>query len=308
MGQGQTGGIAVRRARLGTRGSALARRQTDLVVERLRAGYPDVEFTVEIVQTEGDRVRDRPISAIGDKGVFVRAIEHRLVYGAIDLAVHSLKDVPADSQTPGLVLAAFSPREDPRDVLVSRSGERLRELPSGARIGTSSLRRRVQLRALRADLAASDIRGNVDTRLRKVRVGEYDAVILAAAGLLRLGLGHLITEYLPVEDFVPDAGQGIMAVQARAGDPASLLARSIDDDVSRAAARAERAVVLALGAGCHSPVGAYAQVEGGQMILRGMAADEEGRRLHRAVESGPAADAETLGITVARRLQALLAG
>jgi len=287
---------------LGTRGSPLARRQTDLIVTFLRQRFPTISLAVRTVSTEGDRVQDRPISELGDKGVFVRSIEQALVAGDIDLAVHSLKDLPSDVETPGLVIAAFSPREDPRDAFLSRDGVSLHNLASGAVVGTSSLRRRVQLLAMRPDLQVADIRGNVGTRLRKLAEGRYEALILAAAGLKRLGLEHHVVQYLPVEDFVPDAGQGILAVQGREGDPATQLVRMIDDGTSRVVARAERAVARALDAGCRSPVGAYATVESDTIHVLGMAATEDGSRLVRAQRQGAIGDAEATGLALGRDL------
>lgn len=293
---------------LGTRGSKLALRQTELISNLLRDQFPGITLRTVIVQTEGDRVQDRPLSQFGDKAVFVRAIERALVDGTIDLAVHSLKDVPADVETPGLTLAAFSARADPRDVLVSRDGVPLADLAPGSRIGTSSLRRRVQLAAARPDVVAVDIRGNVDTRLRKVQQGDYDAIILAAAGLARLGLEERITEFLPTDAFVPDAGQGIMVVQSRVGGRAAAMAAQIDDLDSRGMAIAERAVVQALGAGCHSPVGAYATRDGSLMRLRAVAATLDLRRLERIEDGGPLGEPEQLGRRVGSRLLALISG
>lgn len=289
---------------LGTRGSKLAIRQTELISNLLRESFPGIDLRTVIVETEGDRLQDRPLSQFGDKAVFVRAIERALLDGTVDVAVHSLKDVPADVETPGLTLAAFSARADPRDVLVSRSGGPLAALPGGSRVGTSSLRRRVQLAALRPDLIAADIRGNVDTRLAKVRNGEYDAIILAAAGMVRLNLEESITEFLPTDAFVPDAGQGIMAAQTRIGDYAEALANQIDDTESRYRATAERAVVRALGAGCRSPVGAYATREGTRMRILAVAASPDLRRLERIEDSGPYDDPVGLGTRVGRRLLA----
>jgi hydroxymethylbilane synthase len=287
---------------IGTRGSALARRQTDLILQRLTASYPKIDFRVRVVETRGDRVQDRPVSEIGDKAVFVGAIEDALLAGEIDLAVHSLKDLPSDEERPELVLAAFSPRADPRDVLVSREGCLLAELPAGARVGTSSLRRRAQLMAARPDVSACDIRGNVDTRLRKLAEGSYDAVILAAAGLDRLGRGEEITEYLPVELFVPDAGQGIIAVQGRAGDAATGLAQAIDEHRSRVVAAAERTVVRTLGADCRSPVGAHAMLTSDRLRMLGMTANEDGSDLRRAEVEGPIDRGEELGRKLALEL------
>jgi hydroxymethylbilane synthase len=255
-----------------------------------------------VVETRGDRVQDRPVSEIGDKAVFVGAIEDALLAGEIDLAVHSLKDLPSDEERPELVLAAFSPRADPRDVLVSREGCLLAELPAGARVGTSSLRRRAQLMAARPDVSACDIRGNVDTRLRKLAEGSYDAVILAAAGLDRLGRGEEITEYLPVELFVPDAGQGIIAVQGRAGDAATGLAQAIDEHRSRVVAAAERTVVRTLGADCRSPVGAHAMLTSDRLRMLGMTANEDGSDLRRAEVEGPIDRGEELGRKLALEL------
>lgn len=286
---------------LGTRGSPLALRQTELVVDRLRARYPGTDFDIHVIRTQADREQNRPISQFGDKGVFVRAIERELLNGKVDLAVHSLKDVPADYQTPGLELAAFSPREDPHDVLVSREGASLQDLPAGASIGTSSSRRRVQLLAARPDLKAVDIRGNVDTRLKKMRQGQYDAIIVAAAGLIRLDLADVITEYLPFDSFLPDAGQGTMAVQGRSSDPATAMARSADDPVSRAAAAAERGVVAALGAGCKSPVGAYADIAGDRLHLSAMAAVGGGTVVRREAD-GAVREADLIGRSVGEDL------
>lgn len=292
--------------RLGTRGSALARRQTDLIRSALERAHPELEILVEVIETRGDRVQDRPISQIGDKGVFIRAIEAQLLEGRIDLAVHSLKDVPADVVVPELTLAAFSEREDPRDVVITNSGQGLMELPAGARVGTSSPRRRALLAATRPDLIPADIRGNVDTRLRKLRTEEYDAIILASAGLLRLDLQAEITEYLPLETWLPDAGQGIMVVQGRTDDPATELAEVIDCPTSRVAAAAERAVARALEADCHSPIGALALVEDNLLTLRAVAASGDLSGLERAGGQGPVTAAEAIGWAVGERLAAQL--
>jgi hydroxymethylbilane synthase len=292
--------------RMGTRGSALARRQTDLMREAIERAHPDVEIRVEVIETVGDRVRDQPISKLGDKGVFVRAIEARLLNGSIDLAVHSLKDVPSDVTVPGLSLAAFSPREDPREVVISAEGQTLAELPPGATVGTSSPRRRALLAAVRPDLVPQDIRGNVDTRLRKVREGNYAAIILAAAGLHRLGLAGEITEYLPLEDWLPDAGQGIMTVQGREGDEATTLAQAADCRDSRLAALAERAVARALGADCHSPIGALARIDGETLALKAVAARDDLGGLQLDELAGPLGEAERIGLQVGQRLASLL--
>jgi len=290
--------------RLGTRGSALARAQTALVREALEEAHRGVQIEVVVIRTEGDRVQDRPLSQFGDKGVFVRAIEAALLDGAIDLAVHSLKDIPGDSTVQGLEIAAFSPRADPRDVLVSGTGAGLMELPAGTRIGTSSPRRRMLLGELRPDLIVADIRGNVETRLAKVRNGEYAGTILAAAGLERLGRLGEATEFLPPHRWVPDAGQGIIAVQGRIADPALTLARAIDNPRSRVIAVAEREVVRTLGAGCSSPVGAYAEVDSNAITLWAVASSSRGGQAERATATGPLEAAAALGKNVGERLLA----
>jgi len=291
---------------IGTRSSALAVRQTHIVIDLLRARFPEVEFEVRTVRTKGDAVRDRPISEIGDKGVFVRSIEQLLLAGEIDVAVHSLKDMPADIETPGLRFASFPHREDPRDVLISARPGDIDALSVGARVGTSSARRRVQIARLRGDLELCDIRGNVDTRLRKLDSGEYDAIVLAAAGLLRLDLDHRISSYLEVDQCVPDAGQGILAVQVRAGDPVGDLVDTIDVPDVRRAALAERAVVRGLEADCHSPVGALAEFNNGRVLLRAMAATESGDRLYRDSVTGPMDNAVVLGEELGAGLRARL--
>lgn len=294
----QSGGIV----RLGTRGSALALRQAEMTADLLRHHDCHVQVEVVVIRTEGDAVQDRPISQFGDKGVFVRAIETALLDGRVDLAVHSLKDVPADVEHPDLMLAGYSARADPRDVLVSRGGEDLAGLPAGARVGTSSLRRRAQLMAARPDTVAVEIRGNVDTRLRKLANGEYDAVLLAAAGLHRLGREDRITQYLPLDLFVPDAGQGIIALQTRRDSPAREWAVAISDPASMVAALAERAAVRSMQADCRSPVGVHARLRSAEVQLLGMSAREDGGGLVRHELRGQATTAEALGAEMGREL------
>ncbi|HEY4686165.1 MAG TPA: hydroxymethylbilane synthase, partial [Dehalococcoidia bacterium] len=226
---------------LGTRGSALARRQAELAVEALLRVGPDVEIETRVIRTEGDRRRDVPLEEIGGEGVFVKDIERRLAKGEIDLAVHSLKDMPA--QTPeGLEIGAVLRRGDPRDALVSRDGARLTSLPAGARIGTDSRRRAVQLLALRPDVRPASIRGNVDTRLRKVAAGEYDAAVLAVAGLERLGLLRQASQLFSVDELLPAVGQGALAIECRADDDETLaLLALVDHKETRLAVTAERA-------------------------------------------------------------------
>jgi hydroxymethylbilane synthase len=277
-----------------------------LIVDLLRRRAPEHTYRIRTFQTIGDRVTNRPIAEVGDKGIFVRPLERALLEGEVDLAIHSLKDVPADAQVADLELAAFGPRADPRDALVSASGATLDTLEVGARVGTGSLRRRVQLLAHRPDLCVLDIRGNVDTRLRKLSEDLYDALVLAAAGLQRLDLTPRVSEYLDPQLMVPDAGQGIIAVQARRGSPAAVLARSIDDRDARTAAEAERAVVRALGATCRSPVGVLASIEATSVRLRAMAARDAHGLPFRVELTGTRQHAVAIGLEVAARLRSRL--
>ena len=271
--------------RVGTRSSALARLQTNLVLERLRPLYPNLEFQIVTVTTQGDANQAAPLAGMG-LGVFVKEIEQQLLDGRLDMAVHSLKDMPTILPD-GLALSALLPREDPRDVLVNRFGLPLEQLPQGALIGTSSPRRQSQLLTLRPDLTVVPIRGNVETRLRKSEGEECDGAVLAAAGLLRLGLGDRITEYLSPQRFVPPPGQGILAVETRAADErmAGIL-RAIDHAQTRYAAIAERAFLERLGGGCQVPVGAFAQSEAELMTLTVFLGSPDGQQTFQAKVRG----------------------
>jgi hydroxymethylbilane synthase len=290
---------------VGTRGSTLALRQTEAVVAALRRRSPAYDYAVQIVRTQGDRVTDVPLSRFATTGVFVRDVESRLLDRSIDVAVHSLKDVPPDV-APGTVLAAYPERADPRDVLVSRRGEPLAALPAGARVGTSSVRRLAQLRSFRSDLVFDEgLRGNVDTRLRKLYRGDFDAIVLAAAGLIRLGRADEITEYLPIDVCLPDAGQGALVAQARRDDAEVVdLLASVDNADVRAAVLAERAVLQAFGGGCKVPVAAYGEVVGPDLHLRGLVATPDGKRIVPARAIGPKAEPEALGRALWDRLVA----
>lgn len=289
---------------MGTRGSALARWQTDWVVTRLKALVPDREFVVQVIKTVGDAVTDRPLAQIGGRGVFTKEIETALLAGEIDLAVHSLKDLPTELPA-GLTIGAITERGEVRDALVSRLGCGWRDLPPGARVGTSSLRRAAQLRAGRPDLQIVDLRGNVDTRLRKAMTDAYDAIVLAAAGLIRLGLSDRITEYLPLAVMLPAVGQGALAVEVRASDrEIGGLVLRLDHAPTRAATTAERAFLRALGGGCQVPVAAYGEVSGGTLHLRGLIASPDGRRVIRGETTGEARQAVPVGSELAGRLLA----
>ncbi|HEU5197034.1 MAG TPA: hydroxymethylbilane synthase [Methylomirabilota bacterium] len=285
--------------RIGTRGSTLALAQAGLVAAGLGA---DTELVP--MRTEGDRLAEARLAAVGGKGLFVREIEEALLRREIDVAVHSLKDLPAEPPA-GLVLAAFLPREDPRDVLVGKRPVSLEGLAAGAVIGTSSPRRRALVLAIRPDLGIEPIRGNVDTRLRKLAAGGFDAIVLAAAGLRRLGLAPAHCTPLDPERFVPAVGQGIIAVEARDDDTATLARLTrLDHAATRACALAERAYLALLGASCTTPVAAHARLEGATLQMSAIVADEEGRRLLRTSGSGPAADAASLGRGLAEELLA----
>ncbi|MEX2245672.1 MAG: hydroxymethylbilane synthase [Dehalococcoidia bacterium] len=297
---------------IGTRGSRLALRQTAIVADALRAAHPDVLIEVREVRTEGDRSA-APLSEIGGLGVFTKAIEDALLRRDVDLAVHSLKDLPPEIAE-GLTIGAVPERGDPRDALVTRDGATLDGLPPGARIGTGSERRAVQLRALRRDCAPAEIRGNVDTRVRKVDDGEYDAAVLALAGLERLRLIHRAAQIFSVEEMLPAVGQAALGVEVRADDAEALaLVAMIDHAETRAAVEAERAFLRRLGAGCRLPVGAYAEVAAGtlrlrpQLRLRAMIAAESGAITRREV-SGAADEAAALGSGLAESMQAAAPG
>ncbi len=258
---------------IGTRGSRLALRQVEIVSDALRAAHPAVSLEVREIKTEGDK-SSAPLSEIGGLGVFTKAIEDALLAGEVDIAVHSLKDLPPEV-CEGLTLAAIPERGDVRDALVTRDGCTLAELPAGARIGTGSGRRAVQVRALRTDVETAEIRGNVDTRIRKVESGQYDGTVLAMAGLARLGLEAKAAQVFSVEEMLPAVGQAALAVEVRSDDvEAADLVRTIDHAPTRAAVEAERAFLRQLGGGCRLPVGAYAWIDGGDLHVRSMIAGE----------------------------------
>jgi hydroxymethylbilane synthase len=281
--------------RIGTRGSALALWQARWVASQLEAA--GITASIEVIHTTGDRILDVTLAKVGTKGMFTKEIEEALLSGSIDIAVHSLKDMPAEIP-PGLTLAAVPVRADARD---AACGRLLDSLPQGAKVGTSSPRRSAQLRALRPDLEILDIRGNVDTRLRKLDEGRYDAILLASAGLDRLGWGDRIVERFDPSRLCPAPGQGALAIEAREGsEAAQLAARLLDDEAARRAVTAERAVLLELGAGCQAPVGAHATPRNGLLHLDAVVALPDGSRLVRWSEEG--GEPATLGRNAARRM------
>ena len=289
---------------IGTRGSSLSLCQTRIVQVRLEERAPGRRFVVKTIKAAADRQPDVPLVAMSGEGIFVKELETALLKGEIDLAVHSMKDLPIQLPN-GLSLAAVTERQDARDALVSRSGQSLAELPAGSRVGTSSLRRRSQLLFARRDLEMMDIRGNVDTRLRKLDEGRYDAVVLAACGLIRLGLEERITEYLPLERMLPEPGQGALGIEAREDDDDALeILRQLDDSAARACVETERAFLGALGGGCRVPIAAYAQVSSGTLQLDGAVVAPDGSRRLRDHADGPADSPAQLGRTLAARLRA----
>lgn len=293
-----------RKLRVGTRGSLLARTQTGMVVERLQAANPQVTIEIQIIQTTGDVQRDVPFAQVGTKGMFVKEIEQALLDGTIDVGVHSLKDMPSELPE-GLELACVPAREDPLDALLSRGGLTFARLPLHAVVGTSSLRRKAQLHALRPDLRVEELRGNLDTRMRKLDAGHYDAILLAVAGLNRLGLGERITERLAPDICVPAAGQGALALETRCGDAETLsLLQAVHDPISAATVTAERAFLAALGGGCSIPAGALASVQGTRLHLIGLIAAPDGSVVLRAERTGDLSEAAQIGAELSATLLA----
>jgi len=289
-----------RAVRIGTRGSKLALAQARSVQSWLQRERPDLAIELVTITTAGDRFADQPLSAIGGKGLFVTEIEEALLAESIDCAVHSMKDLPAEL-APGLIIAATPLREDARDVLLARGDHTLRTLPRGARVGTGSLRRMALLRALRSDLVVQNLRGNVDTRLRKLDAGEFDAIVLAAAGLRRLGVDRSDLEFFDPEHFVPAIGQGVLAIESR-GDAIAEILAPLDHRDTRIAVTAERAFLQRVGGSCRTPLAAYATVDGNAIALRALIASPDGTRVLRTQRAGAVDAAATLGSAAAEEL------
>jgi hydroxymethylbilane synthase len=287
--------------RIGSRGSQLALWQAHHIRDLLLAHGHQV--TIEIIHTTGDKITDVPLAKVGTKGMFTKEIEEALAEGRIDLAVHSLKDLPTEL-SPGFAIAAITEREDPRDVLCSSKFQSIEELPHGARVGTSSLRRQAQLMALRPDLEIHPLRGNVDTRLRKLEAGDYDAIILAAAGVYRLGKTELVRQKIPTDIMCPAAGQGALGIEIRAGDTATARhLEFLDNAAARATTTCERALLNKLGGGCQVPIGASAEMRDGQLHLEAIVARPDGTKVLRESRSGedPVMLGESVGDTLLQR-------
>ena len=291
--------------RIGSRGSALALVQAREVQGRLAkaCGLPAERIEIKVIRTTGDMIQDRPLAEAGGKGLFTKEIEEALMAGAIDLAVHSSKDMPTVLPA-GLILSAFLPREDARDAFVSRKAKSLRELPHGAVVGTASLRRQALVKRLRPDLAIAPLRGNVETRLRKIEAGEMDATVLAVAGLKRLGLLAAATAVLDTDEFLPAVGQGAIGIETQADDARTrALVAKIDDADTAIALAAERAFLAVLDGSCRTPIAGYARVSGGGIRFRGMIAKTDGSEALEVLRDGPAADAAALGADAGRELK-----
>ena len=313
------------RLRIATRKSQLALWQAEHVSALLRAAHPGLEIELVPLLTQGDRIQDRTLAAIGGKGLFIKELEVALEDLRADIAVHSMKDVPADLP-PGLIIGAVLKRADPRDALVTTSGiARLEDLPRGAVVGTSSLRRQAQIRALRPDLSIESLRGNVDTRLRKLDAGlesaakpagstltsgkRMDAIVLACAGLIRLGLESRITARLDPNICLPAVTQGVIGIECRQSDASTIeFLRALEDPATRKVMDAERAYASRLGGSCQSPIAAYAELEGNRMTLRGLVAEPDGSRLLKDSLSGSAENPAALGRQLAERILSLGAG
>lgn len=288
--------------KIGTRGSKLALWQANWVKGRLEDRNPDLSIELVVIKTSGDKILDVPLAAIGGKGLFVKEIEEALMDGRIDLAVHSMKDMPADLPE-GLIIGAVPERESPFDALISNSGVRFQTLPQGASMGTSSLRRAAQIKHLRPDITIVPLRGNIDTRLAKLERGEMAAIILAAAGLTRLGLAEKITECLNETIMLPAVAQGALCIETRHNDPVvDNLVGTIDHSATHTAVIAERAFLKRLEGGCQVPIAALAKIDGDYLSMAGLVADVDGSVVFRQQISGSTGDAVTLGTELAERL------
>jgi len=292
--------------RIGTRGSALALAQAHETRARLMQAHslPEDAFEIVVIKTSGDRIQDRPLSEVGGKGLFTKEIEEAMLDGRIDLAVHSSKDMPTVLPD-GLILSAFLPREDVRDAFISPKAKRLQDLPQGAVVGSSSLRRQAMIKRLRPDIDVVMYRGNVQTRLRKLEEGVVDATLLAYAGLKRLGLAEVVTSLLEPEDFLPAVGQGAICIESRQNDDRTLtLLAAIHDAETQVRLDAERAFLAVLDGSCRTPIGGLALVDGEKISFRGTVLKPDGSEVHSVEREGPASDAVAIGREAGEALKA----
>lgn len=288
--------------RIATRHSPLAMWQANFVKSELLKYHPDLSVELLAMKTKGDKILDTPLAKVGGKGLFVKELEVAILEGRADIAVHSMKDVPVDFPE-GLGLSVICQRGDPRDAFVSNNYQSLQQLPHGAVVGTSSLRRQCQIRALRPDLIVKDLRGNVSTRLSKLDNDQYDAIILAAAGLIRLQMEQRIACYLEPEESLPAVGQGAVGIECRSDDPQIIaLLKPLEDPDTRARVTAERAMNLALQGGCQVPIGSFALLQGEQLFLRGLVGSVDGKQIIRKEITGHRDNAQQLGLTLADQL------
>jgi hydroxymethylbilane synthase len=299
----------IKEIRIATRQSRLALWQTEYVADTLRRAHPGIDIEIIPMTTRGDEILDRSLAKVGGKGLFIKELETAMMEGRADIAVHSMKDVPWDMPE-GMTIGAVLQRADPGDAIAARkNGASLSALPEGARVGTSSLRRQAQISNARPDLRIGPVRGNVETRLRKLDQGEFDAVILAAAGLKRLGLGERITGRLTMDECLPAVGQGIIGIECREQDQAILEAlRIVEHAGTRRCINAERSLARELGASCESPIAAFGELREGELFVRGVVAMPDGSRVIRAMVRGSAADGHELGRELAADLRAQGAG
>ena len=290
--------------RIGTRGSKLALTQSEWIKEQLEKRHSGIRVELVKIKTTGDKILDVPLSKVGGKGLFVKEIEEALLESRVDVAVHSMKDVPAELPE-RLMLSTFPRREDPSDALISTEQQSLDQLQKEARVGTSSLRRSAQLLHLRPDLTIVSLRGNVDTRLGKLKSGDLQAIILAAAGLNRLGLSHVITQTIPFHQLLPAVGQGALGLEVRRGDQKTIdLLDFLNHEDTRTAVAAERAFLKTLEGGCQVPMAGFAQVNGEALSFEGLVAELDGSKIFKETETGTRDQAEQMGIRVANKLLA----
>ncbi len=286
---------------IGSRGSELALVQSNLVIEELKKYYTGISFKIKVIKTKGDKILDKTLDKIGGKGLFVKEIENALLKGEIDIAVHSMKDVPSEFPD-GLEISAITKRKDARDILVSKDGKSFRELRKGAKLGTSSLRRGAQLRGLRKDIEIVPVRGNVQTRINKIQELDLDGVILAAAGLIRLGLGKEISQFFDFNDIVPAIGQGALGIEIRKDDAfIKEMVSKLNDDLTEIAIKAERIFMKILNGGCHVPVGAFAYVEKEKLKMIGLVSSIDGQNVIKVYDEDRTENYAVLGRRVAEK-------